>query len=84
MEHDSQEGGEPGKSHVDIVVNGHEYSVRRGRHTVAEIKAIDQIQPTDELEQVVDGRLKPLPDDGFVIIHGDEKFVSHPRSGSSA
>lgn len=69
---------------VTIAINGTEYRVHRGRRTVSELKDAGHVPPADELEQIVDGKLTPLPDDGTVTIKGGEKFISHPRdSGSS-
>ncbi len=70
---------------VEIKVNGKAYPIHRGRQTVAAIKSAGKVPLADDLEQVVDGRLVPLPDDGSVTIKGHEVFVSHPKdSGSSA
>ena len=39
----------------------------------------------DELAQVNEGQpLKPLADDGHVVIKGGEEFVSYPKDSSSA
>jgi hypothetical protein len=69
---------------VRITINNVEYPVRRGRHTVAELKEIGHVPLADELEEKVDGTLRPLPDNGSVEIKGGEVFVSHPRSGGSS
>jgi hypothetical protein len=37
-----------------------------------------------DLDEVVDGKLVPLPDDGHVVIKGEEVFLSHPKSGHSS
>lgn len=64
---------------VPITVNRKVYEIKRGRHTVKEIKELADVPPADELEQVIDGNLEPLPDDGVVTIKGGEVFLSHPR-----
>jgi len=38
----------------------------------------------DELEQLIEGKLTPLPDDGAITIKGGEVFMSHVRSGGSS
>ncbi|MGI8835652.1 MAG: hypothetical protein ACR2H4_03325 [Pyrinomonadaceae bacterium] len=76
-------GPEPGPD-VKITINGASKAVRRGRHTVVEIKKLGEVPLADELEQLVDGKLKPLPDDGAVTIKGGEVFMSHARSGGSS
>jgi hypothetical protein len=69
---------------VTIQINRDDYQIARGRHTVADIKRLAKVPPTDDLEQVVDGELVPLPDDGHVVIRGSETFVSHPKTGASS
>lgn len=69
---------------VTISINNREYSIHRGRETVIEIKKTGNVPLADDLEQVIDGKLTPLPDDGAVTIKGGERFISHPKdSGSS-
>lgn len=69
---------------VTITVNNHAVKIHRGRRSVAEIKAAGQVPPADDLEQIVKGQMTLLPDDGHVVIHGHEIFVSHPKSTSSS
>jgi hypothetical protein len=69
---------------VKIQINGESKLSHRGRHTVVEIKKLGNIPLADELEQLVDGKLKPLPDDAVVTIKGGEVFMSHVRSGGSS
>jgi hypothetical protein len=69
---------------VTILINGNKKEIHRGHQTVAAIKSLGGIPLTDELEQVIDGKLHPLPDDGAVTIKGGEQFVSHPRDGGSS
>lgn len=74
---------EPGPE-VKISINGASKQIRRGRHTVVEIKKLGEVPLADELEQLIEGKLTPLPDDGAVTIKGAEVFMSHPRSGGSS
>lgn len=69
---------------VDIMINGVEFEIHRGRRTVAEIKEVGDVLRADELEQIVDGKLIPLDDDGAVTVKGGEQFVSHPRDSAAA
>jgi len=64
---------------VEITVNRKVYKIHRGRQTVKAIKELAGVPPADELEQVVDGNLEPLPDEGAVTLKGGEVFLSHPR-----
>ncbi len=74
---------EPGPE-VKIQINGVSKLIHRGHQTVAEIKKLGGVPLADELEQLIDGKLKPLPDDGAVTIKGGEVFMSHVRSGGSS
>ncbi len=75
---------EHGSEVVTIIVNSLEREIHRGRQPVSEIKRVGEVPQADQLEQVIDGKLVPLADDGAVTIKGGEEFVSHPRdSGSS-
>lgn len=73
-----------GKDFVDIKINGTTYSIRRGHQTVVVIKQTGNVPLAYELEEVIEGKLTPLADDGAVVIKGDEQFVSHPRSAGSS
>lgn len=69
---------------VPIEVNDKPVSIHRGRRSVAELKNAGGVPLAHDLEQLVDGKLTPLPDDGTVVIKGGEEFFSHPKdSGSS-
>jgi hypothetical protein len=74
---------EPGPE-VHITINGVSRVIHRGRRTVVEIKTLGEVPLADELEQLIDGKLTPLPDDGAVTIKGGEVFMSHVRSGGSS
>ena len=69
---------------VTITVDNKGYTVHRGNTTVAELKAIAGISAAYELEEIVNGTLTPLSDDGRVVLKGGEVFVSHPRAGASS
>lgn len=89
-EHDAknEEKGEP--QHPDqgptvtITVNGPSYTIHRGRRTVTEIKQVAAVPLAHDLEQVIEGVLTPLPDDGAVVLKGGEAFVSHPKDAGSS
>ncbi len=69
---------------VHITVNGSDYQIHRGHTKVAEIKAAANIPLADDLDQIIQGQLKHLPDDGAVTLKGGEHFVAHPKDGGSA
>jgi hypothetical protein len=64
---------------ISIQVNGSSVSIHRGHQTVVAIKQAAHVPLADALEQIVDGRLVPLDDNGAVTLKGDEMFVSHVR-----
>ncbi len=74
---------EPGPD-VKIWIGRDAFTIHRGSHTVAEIKALGGVPLADDLVQIVNGQLVPLADDGRVTIKGGERFKSHPKdSGAS-
>jgi hypothetical protein len=73
-----------GPKKVTIHINHKPYEVLPGVHTVAELKTIAGVPLAHDLEQVIDGKLTPLKDDGKVEICGGEQFISHVKDGSSS
>ena len=69
---------------VEVKINGKPYKLPEGPTSVKHLKELAGIPLADVLEQVVQGQLQILPDDGSVCIKEDEKFVSHPRGSSSS
>jgi hypothetical protein len=69
---------------VSIIIDNQTYTTHRGNRTVADLKALAGIPLAYELEQILEGNLVPLPDDGHVVLKGGERFVGHPRDGASS
>ena len=69
---------------VKVSINGEARNIQRGSHVVAELKVLLGVSPDFALSQDVDGQLTPLPDDGRVVIKGDEAFFSGARTGGSS
>ena len=69
---------------VTITIDNKLFTVHRGNITVTELKALAGIPAAYELEEIVEGTLKPLGDEGHVALKGGERFVSHPRAGASS
>ena len=79
------EGPGHGQELVDVTVNNNPVKIHRGRQPVSELKRLGGVPAADELAQVVDGQpLKPLADDGSLVIKGGEEFVSYPKDSSSS
>ena len=69
---------------VPIFINKEKNMVKRGPESVSTIKTLGKVPLAYELEELIQGKLQPLPDDGTVEIKGGEQFFSHPRTGSSS
>ncbi len=82
--HGGQDSEHEHGAYVMITVNTIPVSIHRGHRTVAEIKTAANVPLADDLEQVIDGKLTPLADDGSVTLKGGEQFISHPKDGSSS
>lgn len=76
--------GDHGNNTVEIKVNNNPYSIHRGKQSVKTIKTTRNVALADKLEQVIDGKLVPLEDDGSVVIKGGEEFKSHIPSGGAS
>jgi len=83
-----ERSGGHGKKHhphlVTVTVDTHPKQVRPGRYVVSVFKRAVGVDPTYELEQLIDGKLVPLADDAHIRIKGGESFVSHVRGGASS
>lgn len=69
---------------VNIVVDNVTVEIHRGRQTVAEIKQKGNVPLAYELNQMIDGKATPVPDDGSVTIKGGEEFFSQPKTGGDS
>lgn len=69
---------------VTITVDTRPYKIHRGHQTVTAIKTVAGVPLAYELEQLIDGKLTPLADDGGVTIKGGEVFLSHPKDGGAS
>jgi Multiubiquitin len=78
-----REHPQPGPE-VTITVDAKTFNVHRGNLSVSDLKALASIPAAYEVEEIVEGTLKPLSDGGHVAIKGGDRFVSHPRAGASS
>jgi hypothetical protein len=82
---EGRDGHEPERGPtVTITINNVPRTIHRGRQTVAAIKEVGGVPLAEDLDQVIHGKLTPLPDDGAVTIKGGEEFVSHVKDGGSS
>ena len=82
-EHDG-EHREPHHKEVKITIDNKVFEVKPGEQKVSALKELAGIPAAKELEEIIDGTLTPLPDDGTVKICGGEVFLSHARRGGSS
>ncbi len=69
---------------VPVTIDNRTVEIQAREYSVAQLKTALEVDPSRELEQVVDGKLLPLDDNARVHIHGGESFVSHVRGGGSS
>jgi hypothetical protein len=69
---------------IEITIDGKAFQVHAGKIAVSKIKQLGGIPLAFELDQLVNGKLIPLPDDGIVKIKECEQFVGIPKDGSSS
>jgi hypothetical protein len=84
QEHTNEKEGHEQGPIVTITVDTKPYKIHRGHQTVAEIKTVAGVPLAFELEQLIDGKLTPLPDDGAVTLKGGEIFLGHPKDGGAS
>lgn len=69
---------------VRVTVDSKPKEVEAGIYLVAEFKRLVGVDPSKELEEVIEGLLVPLADDAKITIKGGEVFVSHVRHGGAS
>jgi len=80
----SEDKGHEQGPEVTITVDTKLIKIHRGHQTVENIKTVAGIPLAFELEQLIDGKLIPLPDNGAVTVKGGEVFLSHPKDGGAS
>jgi hypothetical protein len=69
---------------VPVIIDNRTVEIQSREYSVAQLKIALGVDPSRELEQVVDGKLVPLDDNAKIHIRGEESFVSHVRGGGSS
>jgi hypothetical protein len=82
--HGHEHGHEHDDELVTITVDTKPYKIRHGQQTVVAIKQLAGVPLAYELEQLIAGKLTPLPDEASVTIKGGEVFLSHPKDGGAS
>jgi hypothetical protein len=79
------ESKEHGHHHnVKVTIDNRTVEVRSGEWIVSQLKVALGVDPSRELEQVVDGKLVPLDDNARIHVRAGDVFVSHVRGGGSS
>lgn len=69
---------------VTIHINDKPLQVKRGKYTVVELKKLGGVPISDQLSELVKGKLVALADNATVNVKGGEEFFSCKREGSSS
>ena len=69
---------------VTVTVDTKPHTVRKGRYIVSDFKRLVGVDPSYQLDQVVNGQFAKLEDIEKVSIQGQEIFVSHVRGGAAS
>jgi hypothetical protein len=82
--HHDRGHGEHCEVRVRVPFNNREVFLNTGELSVETVKRLACIPLTDDIEQLVESKIVPLPDDGKVHITGCEIFLHHPKDGGSS
>ena len=69
---------------VVVSVDRQKKKVQAGPYRVATFKHEVGVPPEKELDQIINGVIKPLDDNSTIVIAGGEVFISHERTGAAS
>jgi len=69
---------------VTVHVNNAEIVLQRGRYDVTTFKKVAGVPQADDLDELVNCKLRHVPDDHHVNIEGCEIFISHVKEGGAS
>ncbi len=69
---------------VEIHVNNEKVVLQPGRYDVPTFKKVARVPQADDLDELVDCKLKPVPDNATIHIEGCEVFISHVKDGGAS
>lgn len=69
---------------VPVTIDNRTVEIQAREWVVSQLKTALGVDPSRDLEQVVDGKLVPLDDNARIHIRGHEVFMSHVRGGGSS
>jgi hypothetical protein len=81
---ETQRAHEKERDLVKVEINGTPTRIERGVYTGKTLKVALGVPVEHELDEVVRGEFREIPNDKKVHIQGGEKFVSHCGQGQSS
>jgi hypothetical protein len=69
---------------VEIHINDQPHKIKRGKHSVAQLREIGHVPPTHLFAELVDEKLVELKSDTVILIKGCEQFFSYTPEGCSS
>jgi hypothetical protein len=84
VDQDLRDGDQKKGKLVTVTVDTKPHTVRKGRYIVSEFKRLVGVDPSYQLDEVVNGQFVELKDTDKVSIKGQEVFVSHVRGGAAS
>lgn len=84
---DHHEHGHHAEKHcrtVEIHVNNKPVFLHEGKYDVSTFKKLAGIPQADDVDELVDCKLKAIPDNGSIHIEGCEVFISHVKDGGAS
>jgi len=84
VDEDIKNGDQKKGKLVTVTVDTKPHTVRKGRYIVTDFKRLVGVDPSYQLDEVVNGQFVELKDTEKVSIRGKEVFVSHVRGGAAS
>lgn len=84
VDEDIKNGDQKKGKLVTVTVDTKPHTVRKGRYIVSDFKRLVGVDPSYQLDEVVNGQFVELKDTEKVSIRGKEVFVSHVRGGAAS
>ena len=79
------ESGDAQHGHlVSVTIDGTKKDIQAKDYAVPALKTALGVPADKDLDEIINGVITPLPDNGRVKVKGGEQFVSHARTGGSS
>jgi hypothetical protein len=69
---------------VEIHMNNHKVVLQPGRYDLPTFKRVSGVPQAEDVEELVDCKLKPVADNASIHIQGCEVFISHVKEGGAS